>query len=241
MVIVTIVVVGVIYWVMRAVVSERKRINEPLFSASNLISVLVDPLAYYVAFRAIKLVFDDMDGRRSAPFPIERVWLAIKEHFSIVERSELLPYIYKNFDKSFVASLCKRLADLVTKQEEEEEKGGDPLIKYLFHEAGCDIARNIQALLPKVHPDLIVDGDLNVICVGSLWLSWPLLAQGFLSVFESGTTKGIPFGLKLLQLTKTAAFGACYSGADRQQKQLPRNYQDNYEMLFHLKGHLPRV
>lgn len=186
-------------------------------------------LGFHIALKAIKLVFDDLDSRKLAPFSPVQVWQNIKEHFHIKDQTDMLEHIYKNFNKSFIASFCEKLSVLAISKD-------DQLAKYIFREAGKDIAIGIQALLPKVHPDLVQDGYLNVICVGSVWLSWSVMVKGFVSVFKNPDMKPLSFGLKLLRLTKSAAYGACYRGADVCQTYLPRNYEDNYEILFHIEA-----
>ncbi|KPJ12097.1 Serine protease HTRA2, mitochondrial [Papilio machaon] len=60
--------------------------------------------AYWIAYRAVKTVFDDVDGLRAAPHPTHRVWELIREHFNADTRADLLPHSYKHFDKSYFAA-----------------------------------------------------------------------------------------------------------------------------------------
>ncbi|XP_037816085.1 N-acetyl-D-glucosamine kinase [Lucilia sericata] len=183
--------------------------------------------AWYISHRAMKLVFDDMDNFSKAPFPVETVWKLIQEHFNIQTRLDLLPHCYAKFDKPFYASLCKKLSHAAEQ--------GDELSKFLFREAGAHIATHINSLAPKVHNDLVREGDLNVVCVGSVWLSWPLLKDGFIQELKKAH---IPFGLKLIRITKCMAYGACYLGADSIKFPLPRNYLNNYKVMYHYgQGH----
>ena len=167
-------------------------------------------------------MFDDLDNFVKAPYPIDTVWKLIQEHFSIETRLDLLPHCYAKFDKPFFASLCKKLSHAAEQ--------GDALSKYLFHEAGAHMANHIVALTPKVHDDLVKEGDLTVVCVGSVWLSWPLLKDGFIQTLQKAH---IPFGLKLIRITKCMAYGACYLGADSIKFPLPRNYEHNYKVMYH--------
>lgn len=66
-------------------------------------------------------------------------------------------------------------------------------------------------------------------CVGSVWLSWDLLKQGFLKELDCSNVK---FGLNLKRLTEKMAFGAVYLAADTIDYDLPRDYTKNYE-IFH--------
>lgn len=172
----------------------------------------------------MKIVFDDMDNFKKSPYPIQHIWKLIEEHFNVQNRLDLLSHCYAKFDKPFYAGLCKKLSHAAEQ--------GDELAKYLFHEAGSHLARSIQALLPKVQDKLIESGYLNIACVGSVWLSWSLLKDGFVETLRRET---IPFGLKLIRITKSMAYGACYLGADGIGFPLPRNYSDNFEVMYQYK------
>uniref|UniRef100_W8BG72 N-acetyl-D-glucosamine kinase n=1 Tax=Ceratitis capitata TaxID=7213 RepID=W8BG72_CERCA len=180
--------------------------------------------AFYISHRALKIVFDDMDNLRKSPYPIERVWQTIKQHFNIETRFDLLTHCYAKFDKPFFASLCKKLAHAADQ--------GDELSKSLFTESGACTARSIASLVPKVQDALVKTGDLNVVCVGSVWHSWHLLKQGF---EREMSQHDIPFNLKLVTITKSMAYGACYLAADAIHFKLPRNYLDNFDVMYHYR------
>ncbi|XP_067619011.1 N-acetyl-D-glucosamine kinase isoform X2 [Eurosta solidaginis] len=180
--------------------------------------------AFYIAHQAMKYVFDDMDSLKKSPYPIERVWDLIKQHFNVETRLDLLPHCYANFDKPFYAGLCKRISHAA------EE--GDKLSKHLLSEAGCCIANSISALLPKVQNELIKTGYLSVVCVGSVWHSWHLLKEGFELAMDK---YDVPFDIKLVTITKSMAYGACYLAADAINYKLPRNYLDNFDVMYHYR------
>ncbi|XP_001358601.3 N-acetyl-D-glucosamine kinase isoform X1 [Drosophila pseudoobscura] len=176
--------------------------------------------AWYISYRALKVVFDDMDSFEKAPAPITKTWALIKEHFSIETRYDMLPHCYAKFDKPFFANLCKKLA--------QNAEDGDELALILFREAGVHLARMITALLPNVHKDLVQTGELNVVCVGSVWSSWNLFQGAFTKELSK---QSIKFNLKLVRITKSSAYGACYLGADSAAFNLPRKYSDNFTVL----------
>lgn len=178
--------------------------------------------AWYIAHRAMKIVFDDMDNFVKAPYPIATIWKLIQEHFNVETRHDILSHCYAKFDKPFYASLCKKLSHAA------EE--GDELSKSLFHEAGIHIASLIRSLAPNVHEDLVIGGNINIVCVGSVWLSWPLLKEGFITELNKSS---IPFGLNLIRITKCIAYGACYLGADNINYPLARNYLNNFQLMYH--------
>lgn len=181
--------------------------------------------AWWISHRAMKSIFDDEDNLVKCPYPTAKVWSLIKAHFDVETRADLLDACYANFKKSFFAGLCKKLA-----QAAEE---GDALSIEMFRQAGHVLARQAIALLPYVHDDLIQTGALSVVCVGSVWVSWNLLRDGFLKEMDRAN---IPYGLNLKRLTQKMALGAVYLAADAIEYDLPRDYTKNYE-IFHYYRH----
>lgn len=70
---------------------------------SNLKKMFFSVTAYWIAHRAVKTIFDDVDGLKPSPYPTDRVWEVIKEHFNADTRADLLPHAYKHFEKSMFA------------------------------------------------------------------------------------------------------------------------------------------
>lgn len=157
-----------------------------------------------------------------APHSTKVIWELIKSHFQIETRLDLLDSCYGNFKKSFFAGLCKKLAIAA--------KNGDPMCIKIFKDAGHAIARSVIALLPKVQNELINTGDLNIVCVGSVFLSWDLLKEGFVKELNN---IDIPIGLSFKRLKQKMAMGAVYIAADSINFNLPRDYSKNYEMFYY--------
>lgn len=162
-----------------------------------------------------------MDGLNVSPYNIDAVWELIKLHFSVNTRADLLDHYYAKFQKPLFAELCIRLANACDQ--------GDEFALYLFREAGKQLAKATLALTPKVCPSLVKTGDLNIVCVGSVWKSWHLLKEGFLTEIGKGN---FDFGLKLIRLTEPMALGAVYIGVDAKKYKMPREYAKNYD-VFH--------
>lgn len=156
------------------------------------------------------------------PYDTSAVWEQVKKHFEIQTRYDLLDHCYAKFDKAFFASLCEKLSYLATE--------GDPLSLHLFEEAGRYLAKATTALLPHVSDELLHDGNLNIVCVGSVWKSWNLLKHGYSKEVTKSTHK---FGLNLISLTQAMAIGAAYLAADSIKFDLPRNYSHNYDTFQH--------
>lgn len=154
---------------------------------------------------------------------MERVWQLIREHFGVKTRSDLLDFCYAKFCKTTFSGLCAKLAKCARDEE-------DPLCRKLFEDAGQELARSVCALSPRISPTLISKcGRLDIVCVGSVWLSWELLEPGFTKELESAKFK---YDLNLLNLTNTMALGAAYLAADTFELELPRDYSKNYEVFF---------
>lgn len=185
-------------------------------------------VAWWIAHRAVKICFDHDDKLNISPYDTTAVWGAIKKHFDIETRYDLLDHCYAKFEKAFFANLCEKLSHLASK--------GDPLAIHLFEDAGRYLAKATAALLPHVSKELLTNNDLNVVCVGSVWKSWELLKDGFSKEIAKSTNT---FGLNLISLTQAMAIGAVYLAADAINFKLPRDYLHNYDVFQHFTPNTP--
>lgn len=184
--------------------------------------------AYWHAYRAVKTIFDHEDNLVKCPYETSTTWELIKNHFEIETRPDMLEYCYAKFQKSFYAKLCQKMAIAAL--------NGDELCKNIFFEGGQLLARMIIALIPRASKELISNtGYLSIICVGSVWLSWDLLKQGFIKELHCHE---IPFELRLLKLRPgiSMAVGSIYMAADHVNFSLPRDYSKNYQIFFSFGG-----
>lgn len=151
------------------------------------------------------------------------MWNLIKSHFNITNRTDMLEHCYAKFQKSFFAKLCQKMS--VAAYE------GDKLCLDIFMSAGRFLARMIISLIPKASPDLKASGYLQILCVGSVWISWELLKTGFIKELNN---HNIPLELRLLKLKPgiSPAVGSIYMAADFVKFPLPREYSKNYEIFF---------
>lgn len=179
-------------------------------------------LAWWIAHKAVKTCFDHEDKLHISPYETSAVWEQVKKHFEVETRYDLLEHCYSKFDKAFFASLCEKLSHLAS--------AGDELSKHLFEDAGRYLAKATLALLPNVSDKLLNKGNLNIVCVGSVWKSWPLLKHGFSTEMAKATHK---FGINLITLTQAMAIGAAYLAADSINYDLPRDYSHNYDIFQH--------
>ena len=63
--------------------------------------------AWWIAQKAMKLWFDDLDGMNTPPYSTDRVAEAIKSYFDIPDRFGLLTYCYDKFEKPHFAGVKK--------------------------------------------------------------------------------------------------------------------------------------
>ncbi|XP_052863633.1 N-acetyl-D-glucosamine kinase isoform X2 [Anopheles cruzii] len=179
--------------------------------------------AWWISRNAVKTVFDDRDNLRPSKMPVDRVWKLIQQHFGVQTMHDLLEHCYGGFCKTAYAGLCAKLARCALEE-------ADPLCRALFNEAGRTLARSVCALQPKISPELLGDTDeLAIVCVGSVWLSWELLREGFVHQLNA---RCFPYNLRLLRLKTTMALGAAYLAADTYNLLLPRDYTDNYDVFY---------
>lgn len=99
--------------------------------------------AYWIAHRACKYVFDDIDDLVAAPEPISYVWPAMQNYFNVTDRNSILPYLYAKFDKSTIANFTKEVAVGCEKD--------DPLCLRVFEDAGNVLAKHVIAVSKKAH------------------------------------------------------------------------------------------
>ncbi|CAH0697163.1 unnamed protein product [Spodoptera exigua] len=163
--------------------------------------------AYWIAHKAVKMVFDDVDGLQPSPYPTDRVWEVIKEHFEADTRADLLPHAYKHFDKSMFAGVTSKLSSLAYQ--------GDELSRHIFSCAGAALASHTAAL--SVRSDA---PRLRVVCVGSVWKSWDILKPGFLKQLRNRKVKT---ELELVRLRVSSAMGAAWLAAKHVNYELPRD------------------
>jgi len=157
----------------------------------------------------------------------------------------MLGHAYMHFDKSHFAAFTLRVA--------RGADNGDAFSRALMFETGCQMARHIRAVLPSVSPQLLQKpGGLPIICVGSVFLSFKQLQEGFLSIVyglfflinyftiqvyrfvKIRKTMPLPNGIRLMRLTKPAALGAAALAAKNcLGEEIALDYGQNADEFFH--------
>lgn len=175
--------------------------------------------AYWIAKKAVKAVFDDMDGLHPAPHRTDAVWGAVKEHFNIKTRADILPHAYTHFVKAQFAALTQRIAELASQN--------DAMSQHLLASAGCELGHHVAALCNK---GLKVSAPLRVVCVGSVFRSWDYLKDGLLSVLARRKVKT---ELQFVRLLVPSAMGAAWLAAKCVNYALPRDDEAMCQIFHH--------
>ncbi|KAJ8268843.1 hypothetical protein COCON_G00114500 [Conger conger] len=180
--------------------------------------------AYWISHLAVKTVFDALDNLATPPHDITHVKKAMEEYFQVSGRMDLLPHLYRNFQKSHFAGFCKKVA--------EGAAAGDALCQHMFSKAGAVLAQHVLAVLPKAHQDLFLgERGLPILCVGSVWRSWDLLKPGFTDVLAQAAGGQFP-GYSLLTLRQSSALGGASLGAKSRGATLSLDYAANAHVFY---------
>lgn len=180
--------------------------------------------AFWIAMRAIKEVFDDLDHYKHSVFDCSLVCSAMLKYFNIQNQSMIMDQMYTSFEKSHVAGFCKILSQLALQDS-------DALCLKIFDQAGEYLAKNIIALLNEVPPETT---ELTVVCVGSVWKSWALLKKGFTSQLDYDRDKIKNETILIVELTKPSSIGAALMGAQKVGHLQNVDVSKNTKLLYEL-------
>lgn len=148
--------------------------------------------AYWIAAAAIRRIHYADDGysaSATAPLPdVTRARAAMHRYFNMADNEGMLEVMYKVFAKDRVAGFTRHLAALARGgadgQKEDGSSDSDAFCASLFSEAGALLGHKVRALAPHAlspgAQDVVVHG-LTIVAVGSVWKSWDLLKESFLS------------------------------------------------------------
>lgn len=175
--------------------------------------------AYDIAVTAIRLIFEISD--RYVPCPagsIDLLRQRMFEYFEAPSLKDMLRHFYPEIKKDFFA----RFALCVVKAAQE----GDVFASHVLNLIGDRLGRHILGVYPSVVDS---SGPLSVVCVGSVWKSFPLFKDALLRV----TSKiDRPLQLVKMKASVPVAIGAAALGAQDAPVQPPFNFADHVEVLY---------
>lgn len=170
---------------------------------------------YWIAWRAMKYLFDQDDGLEICEFSVEHVRKLMHEYFEVTNNFQMLQHLYTNFKKDYIAKFTTKLA------EEAEKSDGDPLCKAVFAEAGIKLAKHVNAVANKSKTEFFPQG-LTVVCMGSVWKSWNLMLKSFEETLKPTVEKYKQ--VRLVKLTENCTIGAAVVAARHNGVKIPIDY-----------------
>ncbi|KAJ1347185.1 hypothetical protein KIN20_002185 [Parelaphostrongylus tenuis] len=127
---------------------------------------------FWIAMRAIRMLFDEDDGLEIPHHSTQMIRNLLLQHFEIEDKVDILEHLYNKFKKSCIASFTKKLAEHTT----------DPAINGLFHDAGVILGR--QFVVAAGHLPSEERAEVNLVLVGSIFLSWNVVKSGFIHAVQ---------------------------------------------------------
>ena len=167
--------------------------------------------AYAIAVRAVRGVFHGDDGLAPAgcaPPASAAAKAAMLAHFGIADKDGMLDVFYKDFDKARVAGFARAVAAAAT--------AGDAFCASVLAAAGAELGDMARTLARHLGGAAGASAVPRIVCVGSVWKSWPLLREAFVAAATAPAAGGAPPPLpafQLVRLTETSAVGAAWRAA----------------------------
>ena len=172
--------------------------------------------AYAIALRAIRGIFHFGDHYAPAGAPpapdATNARAAMLKHFGIADVDGMLDVFYGKFEKARVAGFAAVLAQLAN--------AGDAFALAVFSSAGAELGDMARTLAGHLGPSPAsapqAGHPTRIVCVGSVWKSWPLMRSAFIASATAKATGGGPPPLpsfELVRLIETSAVGAAWLAA----------------------------
>jgi len=163
---------------------------------------------------------------------VARARAALLRQFSLSTPAGLLGVMYgAGFQKDAVAGFARSVAALAAE--------GDAFCVWVLGKAGRELGAILRALARRAPARAPAAPPLAVVCVGSVWRSWPLLREAFVRAAcapwgggGGGGGGGALTAFRLLRLTETSAVGAGWRGAALAGHALPLDAARLTEVLY---------
>jgi N-acetylglucosamine kinase len=150
-------------------------------------------------------------------------------YFSLGDRFDIIGHLYAGFEKSFFARFAVEVASAA--------QAGDALAQRIFRRAGCALGAHVAAVIgghSKHDPTVDASTTLKVVCIGSVWRSWPLLRSGFCAAVTRIPNRGNTSSavrLQLVRLRVSGAVGAAYLAAAAAGQTVEATFTDNFDVM----------
>uniref|UniRef100_A0A1I7XTA5 N-acetyl-D-glucosamine kinase n=1 Tax=Heterorhabditis bacteriophora TaxID=37862 RepID=A0A1I7XTA5_HETBA len=175
---------------------------------------------YWIANRAIRILFDDDDGLSPACAPTDVLRELFLKHFHIKDKVEILEYLYSKFQKSYIASFTIVLA----------EHANDPVIAKLFFDAGEILGKHFRVAVSRLPEES--RNNIPLTLVGSVFKSWNLLKDDIFLGFISALSGSSIHHVSLWRSAKSSAAGAAVLVARQIGISVPHSSNaDNFETI----------
>lgn len=172
--------------------------------------------AIWIALRAIEYVVNRRSGWELPPHSTALIRQLMHDYFQIEDDLEILDHLYKTFSKSKISGFCSELA----KHPE------DKLCAAIFNEAGYLLGRHVNVVLQNAEKQTNRRiPSLEVITIGSVFKSWPLLQYGFRRGVRGATNSVTLQHLAIYSVNGTVARGLAYMAARNAGCDFPYDYE----------------
>lgn len=142
------------------------------------------------------------DGLRLASYNLSFIRQAMHSYFDISNNTGMLTHLYTTFSKAHIAGFTLQIAAGASQ--------GDLLCREVLADAGEVLGKHVVAVCRKADPTQFPNG-LAVVCMGSVWKSWPFLSDSFSrTVKDTAERFG---GIRMMSLNDNGTIGAALVGA----------------------------
>ncbi|WKX94036.1 hypothetical protein Q1695_011360 [Nippostrongylus brasiliensis] len=162
---------------------------------------------FWIALRAIRMLFDEDDGMETPHDSTDLIRELMLKHFKIEDKVDILEHLYSKFQKSHIASFTKELA----------KHTDDPAINRLFFDAGEILGR--QFVVAAGHLPSEARAEINLVLVGSVFLSWKVVRKGFVHAVDGSWIPKV----HIYTPSDSSAIGAAILVAKQADVTIPRS------------------
>lgn len=157
--------------------------------------------AFFIAFQALRRGLRSLEGR-DLPTTFMQ---ALLDLYGLASVQDIVPFVYRRFDKAFIASGASLVAEFRDK--------GDELAADIYREAKTELASLVESVVARSGTDL---GCRDTVLWGGLFEHDPWLRENVADELR----RNIP-GIEIRAALHSAAYGACLLAAERADLDVP--------------------